>query len=334
LSVVESNCTHKQTNNNNNIRTSEQHKPTKHHHKTKTAVVHIHPLVIMSVADHRTRDQMQQPDKKRSLGALFGRQTGRALQVLESFEITHAEDAKSGGTVKLSFDGFDADLALFKEVFPDYECLGWYTTGKVISAGDVELHASFKAYNERPLFLLMDETVAEDAKELPIHAYYERVHVTQANKTVNEFVEVPFRITPDEAERVTVVHCAKVQQTGSENDSAVVPHLGSLTQAITNLQLRLGVVTEYLQAVHKGQLPKDHAILRQVKGLCSRLPTMNSDEFKQNFLKDYNDNLLVTYLAHVTKGNAAVANVVHKCNHAHAVSRHSGGDHFSTGAGW
>ena len=36
-------------------------------------------------------------------------------------------------------------------------------------------------------------------------------------------------------------------------------------------------------AVVKGELPANHAILREVNSMCHRLPILNTDTFKEDF---------------------------------------------------
>ena len=53
-------------------------------------------------------------------------------------------------------------------------------------------------------------------------------------------------------------------------------------------------------------------MLRQVRSVCNRLPTIDSDKFRADFLTEYNDTLLVTYLATITKSAAMVNDVLEK----------------------
>jgi hypothetical protein len=52
-----------------------------------------------------------------------------------------------------------------------------------------------------------------------------------------------------------------------------------------------------LLSFSKGELPIDHSLLRQVSSLVRRLPAIDSAQFQEEFLTEYNDTLLMTYLA-------------------------------------
>jgi len=61
--------------------------------------------------------------------------------------------------------------------------------------------------------------------------------------------------------------------------------------------------------------------------MCHRLPTMDSEQFTEDFLGEYNDALLVTYLSTITKGTHMIGDVVDKFNSTFAGSggRRGGG---------
>jgi len=279
--------------------------------------IRVHPLVVLHIADHATRE-LQQTKGDRVVGCLMGEQIGRIVNVVDAFEMTYTKEGKSNVLV---FDtaNFEIDMKLFKEAYPKYECLGWYSTGSKIDSNDVNLHAAMKAYNERPLYLLFDSKVTSDQKELPISVYEEVVHVG-GSKMTTEFVQTAFKIESEEAERVTAVHCAKVI-TNVESGSVVTPHYSTLVKAIGSLNVRIKVIHQFLKDVSQNKIAVDHKILRSIKAMCNRLPTMNSHGFKDDFLAEYNDALLVTYLATITKSASAVNEVVDKFNMTFVNSR-------------
>jgi len=275
--------------------------------------IQIHPLVVMSIADHYTRDiALKAKSKKRVIGALAGQQNGRDVNVLESFEIAFNLD--KNGHIEYDKKSFAADLDLFKEAYPTYEMLGWYSTGAKIDPYDLEIHKMMTTYNERPLYLLLNPNPPEDARDIPITVYETEVRVVSKDKTVTEFAKTSFKVTADEAERITVVHCAKVVGADDNSGSAVTSHYSTLGKAIQQLSQRVHVLRAYLQEVASGSESPNQDILRQIKGLTKRLPTMESTEFKEEFLNEYNDAMLVTYLATVTQGLNSINDVVDKFN--------------------
>jgi len=277
--------------------------------------VRVNPLVVLHIADHYTRE-FQQLNKERVIGCMMGVQDGRVVNVFDAFEM--AFKTTKEGAIAFEQKAFESDLKLFKEAYPSYECLGWYSTGAKIATSDTAFHKTMAQYNERPLYLLFDAKADADQRELPVSVYEEVVHISGESSST-EFVPTAFKIESEEAERVTAVHCAKVI-TNNEGGSVVSPHYQTLTKAIAALNSRIKVIHQFLRDVSQNKIEADHKILRQIKGLCNRLPTMQSLDFKEDLLSEYNDALLVTYLASITKSTNLVNEVVDKFNLAFAVS--------------
>jgi COP9 signalosome complex subunit 6 len=62
-------------------------------------------------------------------------------------------------------------------VFPSYELLGWYACGYDVGETHVALHTQMSAYNESPIFLLINPNgVSPDAKELPVNVFISDYH--------------------------------------------------------------------------------------------------------------------------------------------------------------
>jgi COP9 signalosome complex subunit 6 len=292
--------------------------------------IRVHPLVVLHIADHFTR-VFQQSGNQRVLGALMGSQVGRVVNIVDAFDIAYdfnEKDQKASGNDLATnpkfveaLKTFEDDKTLFKATFPQYEVLGWYTTAGSIEAIHGLIHKQMKQFNERPLFFLVDQKIDPKTRDLPCTLFSEVIHVS-GDKITAEFVPSVFKIESEEAERVTAVHCAKViSQTGDGNTSTVTPHYAQLQQAVTTLNQRLKVVQSFLRDTQSKKIKEDHAILRQIKGMVNRLPAANAVDFKENFVSEYNDALLVTYLATITKSANIVNEVVDKFNVAFAQRR-------------
>jgi len=291
--------------------------------------IRIHPLVVLHIADQYTRTSLQ-TSQQRVLGALMGSQSGRVVNVVDALDIAFEFGAqeKTSATADLkdnknfaeALKTFEDDVKLFKATFPQYEMLGWYTTASAVEPIHSAIHKQMKAYNERPFMFLVDQKVDSKARDLPCTLYSEVIHVS-GDKISAEFVPSAFKIESEEAERVTAVHCAKVISQVDTNTSTVTPHYSTLQQAVTTLNQRLKVVQQFLKDTQSNKIKADHAILRQIKGMCNRLPAANALDFKENFVSEYNDALLVAYLATITKSASIVNEVVDKFNLAFAQRR-------------
>jgi len=275
--------------------------------------VMLHPLVILNISDHFTRVKMSGASAGTKLiGALVGTQTGRMVEIHNSFELVLA----TGASVELiNPDYFKNKQDQFKKVFPLYDILGWYSTGSEARPGDLEIHKQIMTYNESPLFLLLDPLAASTSKELPITIFESELHIINDSPTMM-FAKTPYKIETGEAERIAVDHIAHVTAANATEGSKLTAHLMGLHNAIKMLNIRVKVIVQFLEATHKGQIPTDHTIVRQIASLCNQLPAMDSSKFKDEFLLEYIDALLVTYLATITKTCSNVNELVDKFNTA------------------
>ncbi|OEL30668.1 COP9 signalosome complex subunit 6a [Dichanthelium oligosanthes] len=95
---------------------------------------------------------------------------------------------------------------------------------------------------------------------------------------------------------------------------SVAAHLTGIHSAIKMLNGRVRVIHQYLVAMQKGDIPVDNSLLRQVSSLVRRLPAMESQKFQDDFLMEYNDTLLMTYLAMFTNCSSTMNELVEKIN--------------------
>lgn len=59
-------------------------------------------------------------------------------------------------------------------------------------------------------------------------------------------------------------------------------------------------------------MPFHHGLARKISNLVASLPAMDSPDFTNDYLNDYNDTLLTIYLACMTKGVSAANDIVEK----------------------
>jgi COP9 signalosome complex subunit 6 len=128
------------------------------------------------------------------------------------------------------------------------------------------------------------------------------------------FRRAAYKIETGEAERIAVDHIAHVSPVGNSSGSMLASHLGGMYDAIKMLHLRIKIFLRFIEATESGEIPMDHDILRQLASLVQLLPCLNSPQFKESFLREYNDTLLVTYLATITKGMNLINDVIDKFN--------------------
>jgi COP9 signalosome complex subunit 6 len=275
----------------------------------------LHPLVILNVSDHYTRQKAlsRGGPVKRVAGCILGLADNGKVEIANSFEVpilkSNALDIKFLAT----------KTAQLRKVFPQYEVLGWYSTGSSqpepddiniqrslidgFTKGIAKANEEPEPICERPIYLLLDTHMEfkSDGKELPITAYESILHSGPSGETslVFECVE-RYRLKPEsgEAERISVDHISRAgAAAGAGGASALTTQLGGIKHAITMLHERINMLQKYLAAVQDGTLKPNRSVLREVLSLCSRLPIVDPVDF----FTDYNDTLLVTYLCSITQ---------------------------------
>ena len=82
----------------------------------------LHPLVIMNISEHWTRTKAQRGAATNDVfGALIGRQSGRNIEIMNSFEL---DFQRIDSQVVIDRDYYDLKESQFKQVFSDMDFLG------------------------------------------------------------------------------------------------------------------------------------------------------------------------------------------------------------------
>ncbi|XP_057544137.1 COP9 signalosome complex subunit 6a-like [Amaranthus tricolor] len=288
----------------------------------------LHPLVILNISDHFTRvkSQLQHPSSlsnggessppPRVYGCVIGVQRGRTVEIFNSFELLYDPISNS-----LDRGFLEKKQELYKKVFPNFYVLGWYSTGTDAQESDMLIHKALMDINESPVYLLLHPSINHAQKDLPLSIYESELHVIDGLPQLI-FVRSSYTIETVEAERISVDHVAHLKPAdGGSAATQLAAHLTGIHSAIKMLNSRVKVLLQYLLAMQKGEIPCEYSLLRQVSSLLRRLPAIESLKFQDDFLMEYNDTLLVTYLAMLTNCSSAMNELVDKINIAY--DRHS-----------
>ncbi len=301
----------------------------------------LHPLAIVTICDHCTRVKVggsQQAADSRILGILFGVQDGLQVSITDAFELQY--ETAADGSVKIPAAYVNEKKELFGAVNQGAEVMGWYSVGDNIEPGDLDIHRAMGEWNESPFFLLLSPAAsaggagAGSAKdgELPVRLFESELHMVEEVPT-SLFVSVPFQLAAAEAERISVEHVVKAAP--MEGASSVDLHVDGVKTALQALVVRVKTVLRLLEAMKNGQIPPDYRLLRQIGTLCDSLPAggRGSADFEEAFLGEYNDSLVVTYLASISKLSCLSNEVVDKFTAAFGDSTTGGRGASSVGGG-
>jgi COP9 signalosome complex subunit 6 len=334
------------------------------------SAVAIHPLVVLAISDHFNRfaamrlfpsaasaEGLENPPPPtlldavggiRVVGLLLGEQNGRAVDVCHSIElpVRRADD----GSAVVDTDFMTSRIDQYKQIFPRYDVVGWYTTGASVSSDDLRLHKDvFSILNESPFLLVMDISACmssfvgrmtpstgppvstpTSSSSLPSCAAASIAHnltstsstaapgaltVFQAEMQIvagtptSVLSPVAHRFASADSERIAVDHVSRHAVPGGSEGFAT-QHLGNLRRSVQMLSTRVDLLVRFIDATAAGRIPVDHALLRKVSGVCSRLPTAETAELATAFMDEQHDAMVVTYLCGVTKSLCAMNDLV------------------------
>eukprot|EP00013_Stygamoeba_regulata_P025702 CAMPEP_0177663440 /NCGR_PEP_ID=MMETSP0447-20121125/19913_1 /TAXON_ID=0 /ORGANISM="Stygamoeba regulata, Strain BSH-02190019" /LENGTH=332 /DNA_ID=CAMNT_0019169249 /DNA_START=52 /DNA_END=1050 /DNA_ORIENTATION=- len=306
-------------------------------HGGDTLDVFLHPLVMMNIADQFTRMRILSSSHDsliRVYGALVGVKVGRRVEIANSYEVV---ETQVGGKTVLDIDYLNTKRSEVAKVFPPNwdTFIGWYTTGEEASEDDLEVYRQVAHINENPLFLVLNPNPPAGMRELPLSIYEVETHLISSDPSnanllpTHFFAPITFRLETEDSERIAVEHVASSSMADEEGGSKATEHLEAMRSAIRMLHSRVSRLQQYLSAVEKGELPRDEGILRQVHSLCNQLPAIDTEDFRTNLLTEYNDTLLVTYLAAITKGTSQIDSLATKFS---VTQDRSGGSTASSGS--
>lgn len=271
--------------------------------------ISLHPLVIMNISEHWTRLRAQKGTPQQVIGAVIGKQKGRNIEIMNSFELLFS--CIAGDTI-IDRDYYNTKEEQFKQVFSDMDFLGWYTTGDQPDDSDIKIHKQICEINESPVLLKLNPQ-ARHSDKLPVTMYESVIDLVGGEATML-FVELHYTLATEEAERIGVDHVARMSSNEAGESSLVAEHLTAQHSAIKMLHSRVRLVLEYVRAVQAGRLPHSHEVLREAYSLSHRLPVLHGDHFRQVFYNQCNDVGLITYLGTITKGCNDTNQFVNKFN--------------------
>mmetsp|Transcript_1171 Transcript_1171/g.1338 ORF Transcript_1171/g.1338 Transcript_1171/m.1338 type:complete len:334 (+) Transcript_1171:23-1024(+) len=272
--------------------------------------VFLHPLVLVAISDHYTREKVRKKiEKPRAVGALLGVQTGRKVEVKTCYELVCT---LVDGKWIIDTEYLNTKTEQIKEVFKTYDFLGWYSTGDALLPEDIEIQKQLLELNENPLYLLLGTNIAMNAREIPLKIYESQIKFVN-DAAVQTFVSTGYKIDTGSAEGVAVDHVANARGTES-TASRLTLHLSALQSAVEMLHIRIQAIVRYIKAAQAGGAKFDHTLIRQVSGICNMLPAIDSAEIGQDFVNEYSDALLVTYLASMTNTSNTLNELIDKFN--------------------
>lgn len=272
--------------------------------------VTVHPLVLLSAADHYHR--VARGTRKRAVGVLLGSSTKGHVDATNSFAVPFEEDSKNSEIFYLDHNYLENMLAMFKKVHAKERVVGFYSTGPQIRSNDLRIHSLVSRFVPEgtvtdPVFVIID--VRPNRESIPTTAYrvVEEVEssvpsegsgsatagsVAEVRKS---FAHVPSLIGAMEAEEVGVEHL--LRDINDPTVSTVANLVKAKLSGLSTLTDKLVEMKDYLTAVSEGKMKANSEIIANMQGIVNLLPNLNVEELVRSMLVKNNDMHMVIYLS-------------------------------------
>jgi COP9 signalosome complex subunit 6 len=271
-----------------------------------SVIVALHPVVIMNIADHWTRVKAQNSKAMDVFGALLGQQKGRNIELCTSFEIKMLETE----IVDIDLEFLNTSIAQYKQVYSDFDFLGWYAIGGAPNHLDLKLHKQICTINENPVMLKLSPFGKHS--DLPVSIYESVIDIIDGGDVRMLFVELEYTLATDEAERIGVDHIAKHSTSELMTQSVLNDHLNAQYAAISLLNNRIRIIHQYISDMKNKKLPKNNELLREISAFSRRLPVKPSKNFFKEFYTQYNDIMWIAYLGVLLQSSNTLNQYINK----------------------
>ncbi len=257
----------------------------------------LHPLVFLNISDHHNRIKVLRKKVVRIIGCLFGKQTGRNLEIFNSFELNYEPDAKTG-TFGIREDFITKQSGMLKELFPEFEVIGWYSSSDkgVPEEHDVDIHKLIQKYNENPLYLVFNSN-PPPGREIPLNLYEGNTQMA-AHQPELTFQKVNYQIASIPAERVAVETVAKSHEAEAGSSKYVLAMIQPLN-AIKMLKVQLMTLAKMIEK--EPRLRTDQEFLRKLNNIMSRIPLVTSPALGSEQKTELAEVALVNEIAAMAK---------------------------------
>ncbi|KAJ3759807.1 maintenance of mitochondrial structure and function-domain-containing protein [Lentinula raphanica] len=262
----------------------------------------VHPLVLLSVADHHAR-AVSRNTNKRVIGVLLGQDNGKTINVANSFGIPFEEDEKDSKTWFLDHNYIEGMYEMFKKVNAKERLIGWYHTGPKLRASDQEINDLFKRFIARPIMVIVD--VRPETVGIPTDAYFAVEEIKDdGTETRKTFLHCPSAIEAEESEEIGVEHL--LRDIKDSTTTTLATRVSEQLSSLRGLQSRLTDIQKYLADVAAGTMPVNHQIVYHLQDALNLLPDLSDIDTTQSFATSTNDELLVVYLSSLLRAVIAL----------------------------
>jgi len=257
--------------------------------------VRVQAVVLFNISDSFIR----RPDgQARVIGTLLGVVgSDGVVDVRNSYVVPHSETAD--GVVAVDIDYHRTMLELSLRVNAKENVVGWYSTGRGVTGSDALIQDFFARECPTCVHLTVDPNLT--VEKSVVKAYVGSSLTLADRQLASYFQDVPLDLRLVEAERVGIENLKKPLVDHIPTD------LEGIEATLTRLQSMLETVSSYVDAVLDGRIAPDNTIGRYLADTVAAVPKFSQDVFDRLFNDSVQDQLLLLYLANLTRAQLAIA---------------------------
>lgn len=269
--------------------------------KSKTTEVIVHPLVLLSAADHYNR--VAKDTKKRVVGVLLGSRHRNEVDITNSFAVPFEEDLRNPSVWFLDHNFLEEMFWMFKKVNAKEDIVGFYSTGPKIKENDLKIDTLFRNFVKDPVFVIID--VRPGVEEIPTTAYLAVEEVQSEGKEIQRvFKHIACRIEAEEAEEVACEHL--LRDINDPTTSTLAMQIRQKVSGLSGLVGRLEEIKKYLLNVISGRLPPNNQILYNLQNIFNLLPNLNIESLVRSMQVKTNDIHMAIYISSLVRSVLAL----------------------------
>ena len=270
----------------------------------------------MNISDHFTRARYRQPAGTpgyRVIGIILGKQCGRTLEIMNTFEAPFAaQDFADPSVTNISInENFARTRAeRYTEMFPDLEPLGWYSvkgTSSPDSVSDQPTAADLACMSsqigklcDNPIMMIMNPSsqAAMDAKKVPFFLYQKAPVSHDGQPSAIPFVQLDFSPASEASEQIAVsdVHIAVDKDAKT---SELTQKMAGPINAVKILRSKLNFLIAAVK--NSPQLRQNKGFMRRLNQIVSSTPITTTETYDSQFFGEYSDATALNMLTSVTQ---------------------------------
>lgn len=260
--------------------------------------VAVHPLVLLSIADHHNR-VTEDNVTKRVIGILLGDFYRGTINVLQCFAVPFEEDPNDPTVWYVDTNFIEDMYTLNRKVTLKERIVGWYSSKSTISTNDLDIHNLMRRFTPTPVFITTD-VGATDPHEIPVAAYMgaERVK-PDGTPIVTSFQNVPTIVDFLEVEEIGVEHL--LRDIKDVDMSEIGTTLTDSVHGLAALEHRLQNIYAYFQEVIEGKLPCDNEIIGIVQSIFNLLPNLELKETNESLNSKSDESAFMVFMTQICR---------------------------------